>query len=48
MQLIETDIAKFQKIYLKIFGRSISSATAQKSGIKLVRLMQILCETSNK
>ena len=40
--LSDEQVAKFQDIYRKRFGKEISKADALEKGIKLVRLMKII------
>lgn len=45
--LITTEqIKKFKQLYKNRFGKEISDADAYEQGIKLVRLMQIICKTN--
>jgi len=42
MLLTPNQIARFQEIYQKRFGKTLSREEALEKGIKLVRLMQIV------
>jgi len=42
MELTEEDIKKFQQIYKKRFGKSISKTEAKIQGEKLVNLMKLI------
>jgi len=42
MQLTEEDIAEFQGLYERKFGRRIEKAEAQAKAIALIRLMQTI------
>lgn len=44
MQLTEAEIKEFQQIYFQTFGKEISRKEAIRSGMKLIRLLRILCE----
>ena len=48
MHLTDEDIAKFQALYKKHFGKEISKARAHDEGIKLVRLMQLIYKPMTK
>ena len=42
MQLSDKDIASFQALYKKRFGKDIDKKEALEQGTKLVRLMQLI------
>ena len=42
MQLTDEDIAKFQMLYKRYFGREVSKEGAYSQGIKLLRLMSVV------
>ena len=44
MQLTDAEIKEFQQIYYQTFGKRISRKEAIRSGMKLIRLLRILCE----
>ena len=44
MQLTDTEIKEYQRLYLETFGTKISRDEAVRSGMKLIRLLSLLCE----
>jgi len=48
MLLTSNQIARFQKIYQRRFGKKISRGEALEKGTKLVRLMQIVYQPITK
>ena len=48
MVLTDSDIAKFQALYRREFGKEISAEQAYEQGIKLVRLMSAIYRPMTK
>jgi hypothetical protein len=44
IQLTDNDIKKFQALYKAHFGISLSEAEARDQGMKLIRLILLVCE----
>jgi len=42
--LTAEQVAKFQQLYKTRFGKEISQSEAYEQGIKLVRLMELVCQ----